>query len=779
MILLFRVAPVVLLGVFSLATQAQDDKAGKAAPAAPARAQPVQPPRAATPVESPLPAAPLPAPAAVPPVTTPPPAAPRPPEQQAAPALKPGEVLLNFQAADIQAVVKAVSQMTNRNFLLDPRVKGQITILSAKPMTAGAAYQVFLSALKAQGFTAVEGTGGVVRVIPTGEAKLSADVSEREKPAGGEQIVTHVASVQHVSATQLVPILRPLMAPTSQLSAYEPGNLLILTDYAENVRRMLRIIERVDLPATTDVTVVPLVHASALDLAELITRLASAVGAGIPGAPVQAVVAGGDRFSIVPDLRTNSLLIRTENPGRLAQMRSLIAKLDVPAKSTGNTRVIYLKNAEAAKIAEVLRGLLAGEARASQAASAAAGAARPPSVVTRAAEASLIQADEATNSLIINASDAVYNNLRGVIEQLDVRRSQVFVEALIVEISTDKANELGFQWTGGRQQGNGVAGAVTNYPAAKPGIVGAVVSPATALSSAAGLTVAFLGEEITLPDGSRVRSLGGLARALESQDLGNVLSTPNLMTLDNAEAKIVVGQNVPFITGSFAQATGTTGAVVNPFQTIERKDVGLTLKIKPQISDGGTIKLDIYQEISSVATTTGASDLITRKRSVETKVVVDDGNTVVLGGLIEDTIQETQQAVPLLGRIPLLGALFRYKEQVNKKTNLMVFLRPTIVRTAQDGFNVTVDRYNYLRAKGKDRDEEGSAILDRLAPVTPPAPKPKPAPGPTPGSAPTPPPAPEPAATIAPETPKPETPAAPTPTPSESPAPAGATTPSE
>jgi general secretion pathway protein D len=746
MIRIFRVVPVVLLGILNPGAQAQEDDARKTAPAGPpVRAQPAPPPRAATP----LPAAPLPAPAAPVTVTAPPVAVtppPAPPGQPPAPALKPGEVLLNFQAADIQAVVKAVSQMTNRNFLLDPRVKGQITIISARPMTAGAAYQVFLSALKAQGFTAVEGFGAV-RVIPTGEAKLSADVSAVEKPAGGEQIVTHVAAVQHVSATQLVPILRPLMAPTSQLSSYEPGNLLILTDYAENVRRMLRIIERVDLPATTEVTVVPLVHASALDLAELITRLASPPGAGQAGAPVQAAGIGGDRFSIVPDLRTNSLLIRTENPGRLTQMRSLIAKLDVPAKRVGNTRVIYLKNAEATKIAEVLRGLLAGEARAAQPA-AAPGAAGVRPVSARSAEPSLIQADEATNSLIINASDAVYNNLRGVIEQLDVRRSQVFVEALIVEISTDKANELGFQWTGGREHHGGVIGAMTNYPAAKPGIIGAAAAPVTALGAAAGLTVAFLGEEITLPDGTRTRSLGGLARALESRDLGNVLSTPNLMTLDNAEAKIVVGQNVPFITGSFAQATGAAGAVVNPFQTIERKDVGLTLKIKPQISDGGTIRLDIYQEISSVAgTTTGASDLITRKRSVETKVVVDDSNTVVLGGLIEDTLQETQQAVPLLGSIPLLGALFRYKENVNKKTNLMVFLRPTIVRTAQDGFNVTVDRYNYLRAKGKDRDEEGNAILDRLAPVTPaaepkteskPTPEPSAPAAPANGAAPTP-----------------------------------------
>jgi general secretion pathway protein D len=647
------------------------------------------------------------------------------------PALKPGEAYFNFQGADLQAVVKAVSDMTGRNFLVDPRMKGQVTIISARPLSAAAAYQVFLSALKAQGFTAVEGPGNVVRIIPTAEAKLNADISTRAVPRGEEQIVTHVATVEHVSASQLVPVLRPLMAPTSQLSAYEPANVLVITDYADNVRRLLAIIEKVDLPASAEVNVVRLQHASALDLADVITRLATtgSTRAPVPGTPV-AQAGGGDQFTIAADMRTNSLLVRAESAGRFAQIRALIEKLDVPATTTGNTRVVYLKNAEAAKLVEVLRGLLTAEARAAPG-----GTATPAAVgaaartAARTVEPSLIQADPATNSLIISAPDSVYNNLRNVIEQLDVRRAQVFVEALIVEITADKSDELGFQWAGARASGSGAIGVATNFPSANPSILGAAASPETALPSAAGLAVAYLGRTITLPDGTQVRSLGALARALESNSLGNVLSTPTLMTLDNAEAKIVVGQNVPFVTGSFAQATSTAGAAVNPFQTIERKDVGLTLKIKPQISDGGTIRLEIYQEVSSVVptVTAGASDLITNKRSLDTKVAIDSGNTIVLGGLIEDTAQETMQQVPLLGSIPVIGALFRYREQVVRRTNLMVFLRPTIVRTAEDGYRVTVDRYEYLRAKTQEFDEERAGRIERLAPV-PVAPRPKAAP---------------------------------------------------
>ncbi len=658
--------------------------------------------------------------------TAPPPAPPvaaAQPPAAAAPkttAPKAGEVLLNFQAADIQAVVKAMSQMTRRNFLLDPRVKGQITIISSKPVSTASAYQIFLSALKAQGFTAIEGIGAT-RIVPTTEGKANADVLDQ--PYGGERIMTHVAIVQHSSATQVIPLLRPLMSPTSQLSAHEPGNALIITDYADNIRRLLRIIEKIDQPVSTDVSIITLKHASALDLADLVTRL-SLPGVGTPGQPPVpggGLGAPGDRFTIIPDLRTNSLLVRADNPGRVHQIRSLIEKLDVPATRGGQTRVVYLRNADAVKLADVLRGLLAGEARTQQTAAATPaipGAARAPTA-SRGVEASLIQADEATNALIINAPDATYNNLRAVIEKLDVRRTQVYIEAMIVEMTTDAAHELGIQWaTAGKAGSGGILG-VQNFPNANPGLISAVVSPETAFLNSGGLLLGFLSRQIQLPDGTTVRTLGALARALEQQNMANILSTPNLMTLDNAEAKIVVGQNVPFVTGSFAQATGTTGSVVNPFQTIERKDVGLTLKVKPQVSEGGVVKLDLYQEVSSVAPAsgTGASDLITNKRSLETKVVVDDGNTIILGGLIEDSRNESEQSVPVLGRIPLIGGLFRYKQKTGKRTNLMVFLRPVIIYGPQDAYGVTADRYEYLRAMNRGKVPEDS--LRRLAPVPP------------------------------------------------------------
>jgi len=637
--------------------------------------------------------------------------------------------LLNFQNADIHGVVKAVSQMTRRNFLIDPRVKGQITIISAKPVSRGAAYQIFLSALKAQGFTAVEGIG-VTKIVPAAEAKTNAFVSTTDEPGGGEQIATHVLIMQHGAATQMIPLLRPLMSPTSQLAAYDAANALIITDYADNIRRLIRIVAKLDQPASSDVTIVPVTHASAVDLADLVMRLSTTSGPITPGAPAAAAAAAADRFTIVPDLRTNSLLIRAENPGRVNQLRSLIAKLDVPAVSGGHTRVIYLRNADAVKLSEVLRGILQGEARAHQtAASVGAGAAGAAATAAaratgatgaRTIEASLIQADEATNAIIINAPDAVYNNLRAVIEKLDVRRAQVYIEALIVEMTTDTAQELGIQWAAADAVGQGAIAGVQNFPSANPSLVGLATSPTVALGLSGGLSLAYLGKEIVLPDGSTVRSIGGLAKALEQQNLGNILSTPSLMTLDNAEAKIVVGQNVPFVTGSFAQAAGTTaGAAVNPFQTIERKDVGLTLKVKPQVSEGGNIKMDIYQEVSNLARTplSGASDLITNKRSIETKVVVDDGSTIVLGGLIEEQTQDNEQGIPFLSKIPLLGWLFRYKDNTGKKTNLMVFLRPQVLRSPVDNYRISQDRYDYLRTQSQKFD--AADVSKRLAPQVP------------------------------------------------------------
>ncbi|MEE9560749.1 MAG: type II secretion system secretin GspD, partial [Acidiferrobacterales bacterium] len=506
--------------------------------------------------------------------------------------LRKGEVLFNFQRADVEAVVKTVSQMTGRNFILDPRVKGKITIISATPVSKSAAYEVFLSALKAQGFTAVSGPAGVVKIVPVAEGKQNARVSTAFRPRGGAQMATHVIIVQHGLATQMVPLLRPLMAPTSQLSAYAPANALIITDYANNIRRLLSIIEDIDQPISSEVTVIPLEHASALDIAELISRLSTgavrpARRAGAQQAARAAI--GGQRISIVPDLRTNSLLVRTDNPGRLMQLRVLIRKLDVPAKAGGRTRVVYLKNADATQLAEVLRGLLGGVAGLTTPTGTTPAQARATAARATSA-AALIQADDGTNSLIIQAPEAIYNNLRAVIEKLDIRRAQVFVETLIAAIATDKMRELGIQWAGVTGYGSGGAiGGLQNFPQSSAGIVRTIIDPVGTLTNAAGLTLAFLGRETTLPDGTTVRSLGALARALDTKGYATILSTPNILTLDNAEAKITVAQNVPFITGSFAQATGAAGTV-NPFQTIERQDVGIVLKVKPQISEGNTIK---------------------------------------------------------------------------------------------------------------------------------------------------------------------------------------------
>src|SRR5256886_16470043 len=404
-----------------------------------------------------------------------------------------GEVVLNFQGADLQAVVKAMSQMTGRNMLIDPRVRGQVTIVSTRPMPVAARYQIFLSALKTQGFTAVEGPGDAVRIIPVAEAKAAAPVNEQDgPPRGGEQVITHVVIGQHVAVSQLQNVLRPLMSPTSQLSVYDPANALIITDYPDHVRPLRRLIEPIDQPASTDVTVIPHQHASAIDLAELVVRMSGTGVAGpgtVPGLPPTQIAAGGDRFSVVPDGRTNSILLRSDNPGRIALLRSLIEKLDVPARSIGSTRVIYLKHAEATKLVEVLRGMLSAAAPATTGQTTAPGAGGRPG----GSAPSLIQADEATHSIIINASDTVDNNLRLLVEQLDVRRAQVYVEALVAEMNADRTDELGFQWAGARGVGSRAVGAAANFPSANPSIVGLAtgVEPI-----GGGLSVAVLGSTI-------------------------------------------------------------------------------------------------------------------------------------------------------------------------------------------------------------------------------------------------------------------------------------------
>ena len=612
-------------------------------------------------------------------------------------------VTLNFVNADIEAVAGAIGQMTNRNFLIDPRVKGTVNIVSSRPVPASAAYDIFLSALRLQGFTAVE-ADGVVKILPEADAKLHLRSVTPPSPGGGDRLVTRVYALKYESASQLLPVLRPIISPNNPIAVYANNNSLVITDYADNLRRIDRIIDAIDRPGGGEPVFLPLRHAAATDIAAMVTRLYA-------DAAAQPDARG--RVTVAADSRTNSLIVRADNPSRLARVQELVRSLDAPTGAGGNLHVVYLKNAEAVRVAQTLRSVLSGDASPVQVASAAplvttspagqpvAGGPGPSPAPASALGAAaggggIVQADPASNAIIISASDAVYASLRAVIDKLDVRRAQVHVEALIVEVTADKAAEFGIQWQSLHNLGpNGATQAIggTNFGVRGTGtnIIDAAANLGTVGS---GLNVGIVRGTVTIPGIGTVTNLAALARALESDANANILSTPNLLTLDNEEAKIVIGQNVPFITGQYAQTGAATTAT--PFQTIERRDVGLTLRIKPQISEGGAVRLQIYQEVSSVQDQTNAAGIITNKRSVESMVLADDGQIIVIGGLVQDSTSATADKVPLLGDLPVLGALFRYETRKQTKTNLMVFLRPVILRDAASYRGVTSERYREM-----------------------------------------------------------------------------------
>jgi general secretion pathway protein D len=617
---------------------------------------------------------------------------------------EPDMVTLNFVNADIEGVVKAVSEITGRNFVLDPRVKGSVNIVSARPMARALVYEVFLSALRLQGYAAVEDRG-VVKIIPEADAKLhpGRTVGPGERPrAAGDQIQTQVFTLKYESAAQLLPILRPLIAPANTIAVYPASNTLVITDYAGNLQRIGRIIDSIDQPGGTDPVVIPLAHASAVDVALMVNRLFAETAQAAAGAADTS-----QRLSVVADTRSNSLVARSDNPSRITRVRTLAAMLDSPTSAAGNLHVVYLKNAEAVKVAETLRAIYLGETVPAAAprpmalpvAASPAGAPPPalsplpgPQVV--ALTPGMIQADPATNSILINAPDAIYNNLRAALDKLDVRRAQVYVEALIAEITAEKAAEFGIQWqdlSGAGKSGTHAFGG-TNFGGPGQNILGISANPG---SAGRGLNIGVIRGVVTIPGIGEIINLGVLVRALETDSNANILSTPTLLTLDNEEARIIIGQNVPFITGQYALSGAAT--TPTPFQTVERRDVGLTLRVKPQISEGGTVRLQIYQEVSSVdATTANPAGVTTNKRAVESMVLVDDGQIVVIGGLIQDSVKDGVEKVPVLGSIPLLGALFTYKTRSRTKTNLMVFLRPTVLRDAKRAESLTGSRYDYI-----------------------------------------------------------------------------------
>lgn len=638
------------------------------------------------------------------------------------------KVSLNFVNANIEEVIKAVSQITGRNFLIDPRVKGTINIVSATPVPVPLAYDILLSALRLQGFAAVE-SNGVTKVMPEADAKLYI-ANAGDKNGSGDKLVTRVFMLHHESAAQLVPILRPLIAPNNIVLAYPNNNALVVTDYASNLKRIEQIVAMIDQPLATAPIVIPVRYASVMDLAQTINRLmqdGSVLAAGSPDA--------SQRFVLMADARTNSLLLRTDSPARIERVRELVAKLDVQTSAPGNIHVVYLKNAEARKLAPTLCAVVNGDmSPASTASTPSAVSTTSTAGTTVAASAApaggcMIQADAASNALIITAPDAVYNNMRAVVEMLDVRRAQVFVEALIAELTADKAAEFGIQWqdlNGINRAGANVIGG-TNFGTAGAVGGGNIISAAgtgtvnLGTTVGQGLNIGIVKGTTTIPGLGTVLNLSMLARFLENDAHANILSTPNLLTLDNEEARIIIGQNVPFITGSYAQ-TGNVNTA-SPFQTIERKDVGLTLRIKPQVSQGGTVKLQVYQEVSSVQNQTinNAAGVITNKRALESSVLVDEGQIIVLGGLIQDSVSNGEDKVPLLGDIPLLGNLFRHETRQHSKTNLMVFIRPYVLRDGQAHRGLTQDRYEYLRGEQTTGQLPSRLLLpDMPAPVLPP-----------------------------------------------------------
>ncbi|HWX03423.1 type II secretion system secretin GspD [Collimonas sp.] len=661
-----------------------------------------------------------------------------------------GQAVMNFVGADIESVIKAVGQYTNTTFIVDPRVKGTINLVSEKPVSKTQAFDLLASTLRLQGYAVVRGDG-FVKVVPEADAKLQV-APTRPASVRGDQIATQIFSLNYESATNILPVLRPLISPNNTINANPGNNTLVVTDYAENLQRLGKMIAALDVPAVNDLDVIPVRYAVASDIAVMASKLLDA-GSAAPGASDSA------RTLIMADSRTNSVVIRAPSAGRANLAKSLISKLDQPTTNAGNVHVVYLKNADAVKLAKTLRAIVSNDtslptsSSSSKSSSGGSGgmlqgasgggalgsgnSTTPQSQTPQdnssqsssggggsgSGAAGFIQADDSTNTLIITASEPVYRNIRGVIDQLDTRRAQVYVEALIVEVNDSAASEIGVQWLAlsGDSNSSYRVGGGTGFTGTNTGLINSnLFNTAIGQTVNTGTTtsVPTVGSGLQLGIFRQIAGkigLGALASALNATTGSNVLSMPNLLTLDNEEAKIIVGQNVPFVTGSYATTGGNT--TTNPFTTVDRKDVGTALKIKPHISEGGTVRLEISQEVSAVVagTANNSNGPTTTKRSLDTNVVIDDGQIIALGGLIGDDNANSIQKVPLLGDLPFIGNLFKYQSGSRNKTNLMIFLRPTIVRDKETGSNLTVDRYDYMRNQ-QIRLQPGKSVLTDFGP---------------------------------------------------------------
>ena len=616
---------------------------------------------------------------------------------------------VNLKDTDIQEFIEFVADVTETTIVVDPSVKGKVKVISSKPVSKAELYDLFLSILDVHGYTAVR-SGAVVRVIPNKNARSAPVDVISGTSVINDEYVTQVIRLENVSAAKLIPVLRPLVPQQAHMAAYAPSNAIIISDIRANINRMEKIIARMDQSAVKETEIIKLKYGVATDVVEMLKTLEkSRAGEGADA---------NDEATLVADKRTNSVVV-TADELSIERIKSLIDYLDIPLEQSGNVRVMYLEYADATEVAEVLTRVMQNLSRLDDEAT---GRNRSTS-----ASKSTIEADAGTNSLIITADTDEMAALEAVIARLDIRRAQVLVEAIIVEMEIVEGRELGLQWlfandsglygsnisTSAAQQGRNatIAQAIIPEDSASEDI--GVRDLAGALSQVPGTTFGWgvVDQGLTMTT---------ILNALESQGNANILSTPSLLTLDNEEAFITVGQQVPFVTGSYTN-TGAANGVANPFQTIQRENVGVTLQVTPQINEGDSVVMDIVQEVSSISQQVlSASDVITNERKIETKVLAKDGDIVVLGGLVKDDIQDSQQGVPLLSDIPVLGRLFRSDVVSVTKSNLLVFIRSTIIRDDADLAGATAEKYRYIREQQRERRDQGLRFLDdNVMPVLP------------------------------------------------------------
>ncbi|MGK0500142.1 MAG: general secretion pathway protein D [Oceanicoccus sp.] len=605
---------------------------------------------------------------------------------------------VNFKETDIQELIRFVAKASKKTIIIDPKVKGKVQVISAKPVNSEELYELFLSILEVQGFAAVE-SGSVVRIIPAKDARTApVSVVSDQRLSASSEVVTQVIQLENISAAKLIPVLRPLAPQQAHMAAYSPSNAIIISDTKANIARIQQVIKSIDLSAVQKTDIVPLEHASSEEVVRMLDQLKkSATAKG---------QAETKKLVLVADKRTNSVLVTGDELER-QRVKSLIEYLDTPLTQSGNVKVVYLDYALAKDLAVVLTNVVQNIERMNN------GPDKTKSVNKNGAT---IDADEGTNSLIITAESDTMQSILGVVSRLDIRRAQVLVEAIIVEMSDDNGRELGVEWLLLNDNGayasstsSGLGGTIASAAFAtddngnqtdnRPGIAGVLGSTAGQV-----LGIGQLDDDL---------SFNVIINALQSNTEANILSTPSLLTLDNEEASITVGENIPFVTGSFT-STGASSNPDSPFQTVERENVGITLKITPQINEGDSLILEISQEVSNVigGGTLINSNLITSERKIETKVLADDGQIIVLGGLIEDEVTEVVQKVPLLGDLPLLGALFRSTSTNVGKKHLLIFIKPTIVRDKRQMDKATAQKYSLIREQQLREIEDGAGLVD-------------------------------------------------------------------